>query len=280
MAVNVYSTNVTSDNMSRHEMLAWVNDSLQTNFSKIEELCTGAAYCQFMDLLFRGCIPVKRIKFKTNLEHEYIHNFKLLQSAFKKMNVDKIIPVDRLIKGKFQDNFEFLQWFKKFFDANYSGQEYCAVAARSGEQMSTAEALMPSKTAPVFANVGHKAKSDMVNHNLIKSSTKITKRSPYTIAHTNVANNAHPIKNNKEQQIIEDLSNQLANMRLSAEEFEKERDFYFGKLRDIEDICQKYEGETPIIQIILDVLYATAEGFEPPKDPDDVPPAEPYLDEY
>jgi len=40
-AVNVHSTSVTSDNMSRHEILAWVNDSLSANFSKIEELCTG-----------------------------------------------------------------------------------------------------------------------------------------------------------------------------------------------------------------------------------------------
>lgn len=54
MAVNVYSTNVTSDNLSRHDMLAWVNDCLHSQFAKIEELCTGAAYCQFMDMLFPG----------------------------------------------------------------------------------------------------------------------------------------------------------------------------------------------------------------------------------
>ena len=53
------------------------------------------------------------MKFNTKLEHEYINNFKVLQAAFKKMNVDKIVSVDRLVKGKFQDNFEFLQWFKK-----------------------------------------------------------------------------------------------------------------------------------------------------------------------
>lgn len=53
-AVNVYSTNVTTDNLSRHDMLAWVNDCLASNFTKIEELCTGAAYCQFMDMLFQG----------------------------------------------------------------------------------------------------------------------------------------------------------------------------------------------------------------------------------
>ena len=42
----------------------------------------------------------------------------------------QIIPVDRLIKGRFQDNFEFIQWFKKFFDANWDGSEYDAYAAR------------------------------------------------------------------------------------------------------------------------------------------------------
>jgi hypothetical protein len=40
-----------------------------------------------------------------------------------------------LIKGRFQDNFEFLQWFKKFFDANYDGRDYDASLAREGLPM-------------------------------------------------------------------------------------------------------------------------------------------------
>lgn len=51
---------------------------------------TGAAYCQFMDMLFPGCIPLKKVKFGAKLEHEYIHNFKILQAAFKRMGVDKV----------------------------------------------------------------------------------------------------------------------------------------------------------------------------------------------
>ena len=43
MAVNVYSTSVTTDNLSRHDILAWVNDSLSASFGKIEELCSGIA---------------------------------------------------------------------------------------------------------------------------------------------------------------------------------------------------------------------------------------------
>lgn len=45
---------------------------------------------------------------------------------------EQIIAVDKLIKGRFQDNFEFLQWFKKFFDANYDGREYDPLAIRGG----------------------------------------------------------------------------------------------------------------------------------------------------
>lgn len=44
--VNVYATSATTENLSRHEMLMWVNDCLQSNFAKIEEMHTGAAYCQ------------------------------------------------------------------------------------------------------------------------------------------------------------------------------------------------------------------------------------------
>ena len=41
MAVNVFNTASTSENLSRHEMLEWVNNSLQGNFTKIEQLCSG-----------------------------------------------------------------------------------------------------------------------------------------------------------------------------------------------------------------------------------------------
>ncbi|XP_031717256.1 microtubule-associated protein RP/EB family member 3-like [Anarrhichthys ocellatus] len=134
MALNVYSTSMTVENLSRHDMLAWVNDSLQLTHTKIEQLCSGSAYCQFMDMLFPGCILMKKVKFNAKLEHEYINNFKVLQASFKRMNVDKIISVERLVKGKFQDNFEFLQWFKKFFDANYDGKEYDPLMTRQGQE--------------------------------------------------------------------------------------------------------------------------------------------------
>lgn len=65
-------------------------------FNESGFLIPGAAYCQYMDMLFPGSVIMKRVKFRTNLEHEYIQNFKILQAAFKKMSVDKVITGERV----------------------------------------------------------------------------------------------------------------------------------------------------------------------------------------
>ncbi|XP_041661224.1 microtubule-associated protein RP/EB family member 3-like isoform X2 [Cheilinus undulatus] len=248
MAVNVYSTSMTIENLSRHDMLAWVNDSLQLTYTKIEQLCSGAAYCQFMDMLFPGCILLKKVKFNSKLEHEYIQNFKVLQAAFKRMNVDKIIPVERLVKGKFQDNFEFLQWFKKFFDANYDGKEYDPLMIRQG---------MEGTPPPP-------------NQGPMRTSPTAPKTVPAPQRQINVAaRRSAPVSRNGGDAELIELNQQLLDMRLTVEGLEKERDFYFGKLRDIELICQEHEQDNnPTLVKIMDTLYATEEGFAPPDDED------------
>lgn len=42
------------------------------------------------------------------------------------------MPVDRLTKCKLQDNLEFMQWVKKFWEQNYPGGEYDALGRRKG----------------------------------------------------------------------------------------------------------------------------------------------------
>ncbi|KAM3872037.1 microtubule-associated protein RP/EB family member 1-like [Diretmus argenteus] len=247
MAVNVYSTSVTSENLSRHDMLAWINESLQINLTKIELLCSGAAYCQFMDMLFPNSVPLKKVKFGAKLEHEFIHNFKLLQASFKKMGVDKIIPVDKLVKGKFQDNFEYVQWFKKFFDANYDGKDYDPVEARQGQD------AMPMPNSAVSA--------------LNKPPKKILNQAPQRAVVAKVAPKMAPSSARRPgggggDEERAELMHEVEIMKSTIQDMEKERDFYFGKLRNIELICQEKEGEgDPTLQRIIDILYATDEGF-------------------
>jgi hypothetical protein len=70
----------------------------------------------------------------------YIQTFKIPQASFKMMNADKIVSVDRLVKGRFQNSFEFI---KTFFDSNYNGQAKVAW---------TSEAQMGARCAPSGAN--------------------------------------------------------------------------------------------------------------------------------
>ncbi|XP_028821459.1 microtubule-associated protein RP/EB family member 3-like isoform X1 [Denticeps clupeoides] len=265
MAVNVYSTSMTIENLSRHDMLAWVNDSLQLTYTKIEQLCSGAAYCQFMDMLFPGCILLKKVKFQARLEHEYIHNFKVLQAAFKRMNVDKIIPVEKLVKGKFQDNFEFVQWFKKFFDANYDGKDYEPQLARQGQDV----------TPPPFPGelTFYKPKKPPAGPGPQRTSPTAPKTmpTPQRTHNTTVAaairRNPVVARNGGGDAEIMELNQQLMDLKLTVDGLEKERDFYFSKLRDIELICQEHESENnPVLAKIVDILYATEDGFAPPED--------------
>merc|ERR1712168_349626 len=224
-------------------------------------------------MLFAGSVPLKKIKFDAKHEHEYINNFKALQNSFKKMGVDKVIPVERLIKGKFQDNFEFVQWFKKFFDANYQGDEYDGAAARAsaGAPASVGTKTAGKTAAPKSTTTRKPATS--------KSTTAATKAAPPKAASTvkrttATTNGAGDAKYKKE---IEDLTEKLVTMEQSLESLERERDFYFEKLRDIELMVTEVAGEeadppvdpgSPLGQIskkILDVLYATADGFEVPE---------------
>ncbi|XP_068599813.1 microtubule-associated protein RP/EB family member 1b [Brachionichthys hirsutus] len=250
MAVNVYSTSVTSENLSRQDMLVWINESLQMSFTKIEMLCTGAAYCQFMDMMFPNSLHLKKVKFNAKLEHEYIHNFKLLQGAFKKMAVDKIIPVDKLVKGKFQDNFEFVQWFKKFFDANYEMNEYDPVGRRQGQE-------------PVTTGNSGTSAFNRLPKRPVNQCPSGPQRPPVAKVAPKLANvSARKAVTGGSEDERAELQNEMEALKATIQDMEKERDFYFGKLRSIEVICQEKDGECdPTLQRITDVLYATDEGF-------------------
>ena len=40
----------------------------------------------------------------------------VLQQAFSKVGIERHVEVDKLVRGKYQDNLEMLQWIKTYFD--------------------------------------------------------------------------------------------------------------------------------------------------------------------
>ncbi|XP_065183250.1 microtubule-associated protein RP/EB family member 1-like [Sycon ciliatum] len=287
MAVNVFHTAVSKDNLSRHQILCWVNETLTMNLTKVEHLCSGAAYCQFMDLLFPGSVPLKRVKFNTKLEHEYISNFKLLQHSFRTQGVDKPIPMDKLIKGRFQDNIEFVQWFKRLFDVNYDGKEYDGLAARGGLVVgdgtgtggggasrprtgiaSSSTARSPAARSPATkAAAAPAARKPAQSSPASKAAPAAVKKAPVRTAaaahHSQPAAPAAPAEPDPQLLAeIAQLQEQVSTLTTTIETTEHERDFYFGKLHQVEQICQEPEHENNEgMARILEVLYATEEGF-------------------
>uniref|UniRef100_A0A5S6Q591 EB1 C-terminal domain-containing protein n=1 Tax=Trichuris muris TaxID=70415 RepID=A0A5S6Q591_TRIMR len=226
-----------------------------------------------MDMLFPGSVQLKKVKWNTKLDHEYIQNFKVLQEGFKRVSVDKIVPVDKLIKGKFQDNFEFLQWFKKFFDANYDGKSYNALEARGDEPIPSDHPVVakvssigrqPANRKPMNANVpvavasaGPRSAAP-VRHTLSPSSQG------RTTATNRGSENDQTVQALRKK--LATLTEQMKELELAQCSMEKERDFYYGKLREIEIYVQNCnDSQEPFkSEKVLEILYATEEGFAAP----------------
>ena len=174
-------------------------------------------------------------QFNAKNEYEYIQNFKVLQQAFINHNIDKTIPVDRLVKCRMQDNIEFLQWVKKYWDQYYPGGEpYDAIARRGGAAMAA-----PASRAPMRAPAANRAVPAVraaPRGGVAPRADAVRSRTPSSNAPGGMAGGAS-------QRELQDLRGQVAQSDETIRGLEKERDFYFNKLRDIEILVQQFAAE-------------------------------------
>lgn len=230
-------------------MLHWLNSLLQLNITKVEQCGTGAALCQVYDSIYLD-VPMARVKFNVNNEYSYIQNFKILQNCFTRHGIDRTVPIESLTKCKMQDNLEFLQWSKRFWDANFPGHEYDAVARRKASGTSApASAPVSGRTS----TAGNRRPAATANRGAARVGTAAGGAAVGGAA-------ALALKQENE------------TMKEAIAGLEKERDFYFSKLRDIELLLQTaVENEVELanddnsmIKQIQVILYNTEEGFEIP----------------
>uniref|UniRef100_A0A0G4HNU6 Calponin-homology (CH) domain-containing protein n=1 Tax=Chromera velia CCMP2878 TaxID=1169474 RepID=A0A0G4HNU6_9ALVE len=88
---------------------------------------------------------------------------------------------------------------------------------------------------------------------LAPRSTLTDKDASACVSHTAAA----AAETEKDREMMQKQREELEELKVSAEEMEKERDFYFDKLRQIEIICQRQGGAGELnVETVLEILYA------------------------
>ncbi|KAJ6841895.1 microtubule-associated protein RP/EB family member 1C-like [Iris pallida] len=199
-----------------------------------------------MDAVHPGLVPMHKVNFDAKSEYEMIQNYKVLQDVFNKLKITKHIEVNKLVKARPLDNLEFMQWMKRYCDSVNGGvlNSYNALERREnckgGKEANkrAAPAQVSSKSSTVASKVHPLHNTRRNEGNPTNGSQKPPK--PASAA----AGQAYDEK--------------ITELKLFVDSLEKERDFYFAKLRDIEILCQSPEIEQlPIVGAIQKILYAT-----------------------
>ncbi|CAN4079719.1 unnamed protein product [Withania somnifera] len=241
--------------VGRSEILSWINSTLHLNLSKVEEACTGAIQCQLMDAAHPGLVPMHKVNFDAKNEYEMIQNYKVLQDVFTKLKITKHIEVSKLVKGRPLDNLEFMQWMKRYCDSVNRGnihgynplerRDACKGVKEVNKR--SAPSQNSTKSAPTASkHVSQNARRNDIHH---VSSTNQSGKMSRPSSSGGASTYSETERAAHEQQITE--------LKLSVDSLEKERDFYFSKLRDIEILCQCPEIENlPVVEAVKRILYA------------------------
>jgi RP/EB family microtubule-associated protein len=171
------------------------------------------------------------------------------------------------MKCKFQDNLEFMQWMKRYWDQNFPGGPYNALARRKGGPNVGGNGARSGAgggrgTARPSAGVRSGAASSATAAGRSASRAGASGRTSAGV-------------DNRSASVIMDLNKQIAELKLTVDGLEKERDFYFGKLRDIEILVQDQvdaasadqveDQEITALKEIQAILYSTeVSSSQPP----------------
>lgn len=146
-----------------------------------------------------------------------------------------------------QDNLEFLQWSKRYWDQYYPGGDYDAVARRKGSGA-------PPAAAPAQPSVASRT----------SAGTGAAARRGTTPTATSAARGKWSSGGGSASAAV---AQENAQLKETVTGLERERDFYFSKLRDIELLIQnaaeadpdfdKDKNKDDLTKQILQILYST-----------------------
>jgi len=274
--------------VGRHQLLSWVNGLLAVDVKNVEQCANGAIYCQIIDSIHPQHISMKKVNWMAKCDHEFIPNYKVLQLAFNNLGIDKHIEVDRLIRAKYQDNLEFLQWMKHYWELE---RKTPAGAALIAYDPTNARA---GKSLPIWAQngtfdrsvlqgggdnylIGQKENSGpRPNSAVDKRPTSGKTGFPQQKQMASTARpfaRAQPRQADREPRALSTnsrgdpeeakraLKQELEDLREAFDGVEVERDYYFEKLRDVEVLCCNTQVPENVefadfIEKVQKILYA------------------------
>ena len=237
----------------------------------MEECCSGVVYCQIVDSVHPGSIPKSKLKTSAKTEVDFIHNFKLLQTAFSKNKIDRAIEVDKLSKKSFQMNMEFLQFMKCYWDmhAPNGGGVNGGVMGDLSEAAANYAPVAEQQPAAAAKPAARKRRRRSSRSSAAARSASLSQQQRARGlaggavqpggASGSGAGGAGGMTAAQQEQLAEEVG----ELKLSVENLERERDFYYSKLREVEVLCQENEdSSSPFLQQVLDILYKTDDADE------------------
>jgi len=246
MARNVCVTPGNPYHMSRHEIVDWVNDTLSCDIKTIGDLGQGSHYCQLMDMMFPGTINMRKVKWNCRHETEKMSNFKLLQEVFKRLSIDKTVPINNMVKGNMKSNLEFMQWFVLLFDANYEVHEYDPVKERKKCQTPGPAGRPRSRRSLRLTNSSTKKELKIVKPVNLDQSPRSSTMSSHSgptvgsLARTKSPYQRRMQRSLAEQQIqgeLDGLKGELSHFRTLLQSVEEQRQYELKKLLTVEEFC-------------------------------------------
>jgi len=198
-----------------------------------------------------------------------------VQNAWHALEITKPIQVPTLLKGKFQDNFEFLQWFKRFYDHNDCGYEYDPLAARNNEPFpsltgirsakapasrptirpSLAPTRQPAPIKPSIAPANTRQPAAPTNRRTTMAPASFSR--PATTANHAKIDSQLEAKHRAE---VTALKDQILTWETTLSGVERERDYYYERLHKLETLCNELKPEdTLTVSQILSILYQDEE---------------------
>jgi len=250
----------------KKELLGWISSFLEMDIPKVEILASGAHYCQMLDALYPGSVKMNKVNFGAYQEVTYLQNWKLVQSAFEKQNIRKVIPVQKLVRAKFQDNLEFLQWFHQFFVYSYHATEdYNPINRRKRCRGVNVRLSRQNKRRRETDNQ-HGSKRDRNKENRSPTTPSETamngkRKRLNSLSNANLKANVNEKLRKKVQKLMEEnvsLKRELDRISTTAKKIENERNFYFKVLLNVEKMCKESKNsDNSDIRKIMEVLYSS-----------------------